>query len=105
MVGFICAGYLIIQTNATLPDAQSIKAVELKVPLRVYSSEGLLISEFGDERRKPTAIEDIPQALIDSVLASEDDGFYDHGGIDLMGLFRAALSNFRESTFMQITNR
>ena len=101
MVGFICAGYLIIQTNATLPDAQSIKGVELKVPLRVYSSEGHLISEFGDERRKPTSIEDIPQALIDAVLASEDDGFYEHSGIDITGLFRAALSNLRSGQTQQ----
>lgn len=101
MVGFVCAGYLIIQTSATLPDAQSIKGVELKVPLRVYSSEGLLISEFGDERRKPTSIEEIPQALIDAVLASEDDGFYEHGGIDITGLFRAALSNFRSGQTQQ----
>jgi penicillin-binding protein 1A len=101
MVGFICAGFLILQTSKTLPDAQSIKGVELKIPLRVYSSEGLLISEFGNERRKPALIEDIPQALIDAVLASEDDGYYEHQGIDIAGLFRAALSNFRSGQTRQ----
>jgi penicillin-binding protein 1A len=101
MVGFLCAGYLIIQTSVTLPDAQSIKGVELKIPLRVYSSEGLLISEFGNERRKPALIEDVPQALIDAVLASEDDGFYEHQGIDITGLFRAALSNFSSGQTQQ----
>lgn len=101
MIGFISVGFLILQTTATLPAAQSIKSVQLKVPLRVYSADGLLISEFGNERRKPTPIEDIPQALIDAILASEDDGFYQHRGIDISGLVRAALSNFRSGQTQQ----
>lgn len=101
MIGFISFGFLVIQSNASLPDAQSIKSVELKIPLRVYSAEGLLISEFGDERRKPVAVEDIPETLINAVLASEDDGFYDHRGIDISGLIRAAISNFRSGQTQQ----
>ena len=95
MVGMISGGFLVIQTNKTLPDAQSIESVELKIPLRVYSAEGLLISEFGNERRKPVSIEEVPQTLIDSILASEDDNFYHHRGIDIKGLIRSAISNFR----------
>ncbi len=95
MLGFVIAGFLIVQFSLELPDAQSIRSIELKVPLRVYSADNLLISEFGNERRKPIAYEDTPQQLIDAVLASEDDGFFDHIGVDFKGLFRAALSNVK----------
>lgn len=101
MIGLIVAGFLIIQTSTSLPDAQKIKSVELKIPLRVYSAENQLIAEFGNERRKPIAIEETPQLLIDAVLASEDDGFFRHGGIDVRGLFRAALSNFSSGETQQ----
>jgi len=95
MLGFILAGFLILQFSQGLPDAESIQGVQLKVPLRVYSADNQLISEFGDERRKPIAYADTPKSLIDAILASEDDGFFEHSGVDFKGLFRAALSNFR----------
>jgi penicillin-binding protein 1A len=101
MIGVICAGYLIINVNQTLPDVESIRSVELKVPLRVYSADGLLISEFGNERRKRVDLEETPQALQDAVLASEDDRFYAHSGIDFSGLIRAALANFRTGASQQ----
>ena len=101
MLGFISLAYLVLQTSRDLPDAQSIRDIELKIPLRVYSADGLLISEFGNERRKPTAIEDVPDALIAAVLASEDSDFYQHGGVDFSGLIRAALSNFRSGVTQQ----
>ncbi|MBL4672658.1 MAG: penicillin-binding protein 1A [Arenicella sp.] len=98
MLGLVIAGFLIVQFSRELPNAQSIKGIELKVPLRVYSADHLLISEFGNERRKPISYPDTPQKLIDAVLASEDDGFFEHGGVDFKGLFRAALSNFRSGS-------
>jgi penicillin-binding protein 1A len=98
MLGFVIAGFLIVQFSHELPNAQSIKGIELKVPLRVYSADQLLISEFGNERRKPISYPDTPQKLIDAVLASEDDGFFEHGGVDFKGLFRAALSNFQSGS-------
>jgi len=101
MIGFIVAGFAILQIDKTLPDAQSIKNVELKIPLRVYSADNLLISEFGDERRKPVSIDEIPRALIDAVLASEDDRFFSHKGIDPSGIVRAAISNFRAGESQQ----
>ncbi len=64
------------------------------MPLRVYSADGLLISEFGSERRIPIDYDDTPQALINAVLASEDDNFFNHTGIDALGLVRAAMANF-----------
>jgi len=98
MAGFLVAGFVIVQFSRELPDAESIKSIELKVPLRVYSADNLLISEFGDERRKPITFEEAPQALIDSILASEDDGFFEHIGIDFKGIFRSAISNFKSGS-------
>jgi len=98
MLGFVVAGFLIVQFSRELPDTAGIKGIELKVPLRVYSADNLLISEFGDERRKPIDYQNIPKSLIDSVLASEDDEFFEHNGVDFKGLFRAALSNFRSGS-------
>ncbi len=95
VLGLIIGGFSILQINSTLPDANTIREIELKIPLRVYSSDNLLISEFGDERRNPITIEETPQILIDAILASEDDAFYSHYGIDIRGLIRAAISNFQ----------
>ena len=97
MAAFLIIGFLAIQLNNELPDASSIKSIELKIPLRIYTSEGLLISEFGDERRKPLDVDNAPQVLIDAVLAAEDASFFKHNGIDFKGLIRAALSNFSSS--------
>ena len=96
----LCAGltigtFSVLQFSHGLPDAEGIRQIELKVPLRVYSSDGMLISEFGSERRIPIDYQDTPKALIKAVLASEDDNFFNHFGIDFFGLARAALANFR----------
>ncbi|MBX2848309.1 MAG: penicillin-binding protein 1A [Acidiferrobacterales bacterium] len=101
MIGLVVAAFSIIQINQSLPDAQSIRDIELKVPLRVYSSDNLLISEFGDERRKPISIDETPQILIDAIIAGEDDNFYSHHGIDFFGLIRAALANYRAGSTQQ----
>ena len=93
MVGVLIGGLLIALFGKELPDAQSIRNIELQIPLRVFSADNLLISEFGNERRKPIPYNETPQLLIDAVLASEDDGFFEHGGIDIKGLIRAAVSN------------
>jgi len=98
MAGFIIGGFLIVQFSRELPNAADIKGIQLKVPLRVYSADNLLISEFGNERRKPLDSDKIPQTLINAVLAAEDDGYYEHNGIDLKGLIRAAISNFRSGS-------
>ena len=95
MAGLIVAGFLLVQFSRELPNAETIRNVNLKVPLRVFSADGLLISEFGDERRKPLDYADTPTNIINAVLASEDDGFFDHSGIDFRGLVRAAISNTR----------
>lgn len=78
-----------------LPTVESIKDVPLKVPLRVYAAKGALLAEFGEERREPVSIEQVPKPLIHAVLASEDDSFYSHPGVDLKGVIRAAIANLR----------
>lgn len=72
-----------------LPDVESLRQIKLQTPLRVFSSRGALIGEFGEKRRTPIAIQDTPKAFIDAILSAEDDGFYTHSGVDIKGLLRA----------------
>ncbi len=76
-----------------LPDVSDLASYRPKLPLRVYSSEGVLMGEFGEERRSLTPIAEIPKVMKDAVLAIEDARFYEHGGVDYVGLARAALAN------------
>jgi penicillin-binding protein 1A len=72
-----------------LPDVSTIKDIRLQVPLRVYSRDGKLIAQFGEQRRIPLAFDAIPNQLVNAVLAAEDDNFFQHGGIDYPGFMRA----------------
>jgi len=80
-----------------LPEISSLTDYRPKLPLRVYSADGLLIGEFGEERRTFTPIAKIPQVMKDAVLAAEDTRFYQHGGVDYRGMVRAALENLRDA--------
>ena len=75
-----------------LPDVQALKEVQLQVPLRVYSHEGQLMAEYGEKRRIPTRIEDVPEPMVQAFLAAEDDRFYEHPGVDYQGVIRAGLN-------------
>lgn len=75
-----------------LPDIETLKDVKMQVPLRVYTGEGALISEYGEKRRSPVKIGDIPKHLIHAFLAAEDDRFYSHPGVDWQGILRAAIN-------------
>jgi len=77
-----------------LPTIQEIRRVPLNVPLRIYSRDNELIAEYGDERRIPVSLDKTPPLLIDAILATEDDRFYHHSGVDFPGIARAGLSNF-----------
>ena len=77
-----------------LPDISDLSDYRPKLPLRVYSSDGVLIGEFGEERRNLTPIKDIPKIMKDAVLAIEDARFFSHGGVDYLGVIRAGLANF-----------
>ena len=76
-----------------LPDLESLKDYKPKVPLRVYTSDNVLIGEFGEERRNPVRISQVPLVMQHAILAAEDDGFYSHFGVDIFGVIRAAFSN------------
>nr|MDP2191485.1 penicillin-binding protein 1A [Rhodoferax sp.] len=76
-----------------LPDISDLSDYRPKLPLRVFSAEGVLIGEFGEERRHLTPIKEIPKVMVDAVLAIEDSRFYEHGGVDYKGVLRAALAN------------
>ena len=76
-----------------LPDISDLADYRPKLSMRVYSVEGTLIGEFGEERRNYTEFKDIPQVMKDAVLAIEDARFYHHGGVDYIGLVRASLAN------------
>lgn len=74
-----------------LPDVATLKDVQLQTPMQVYSSDGKLIAQFGEKRRIPLRLDEIPQALVDGVIATEDSRFYSHKGIDPIGITRAAV--------------
>ncbi|MBH1957334.1 penicillin-binding protein 1A [Polaromonas sp.] len=76
-----------------LPDISALSDYRPKQPLRVYTSDGVIIGEFGEERRRLTPIDEIPQIMKDAVLAIEDARFFSHGGVDYLGVVRAALAN------------
>jgi penicillin-binding protein 1A len=76
-----------------LPDISDLSDYRPKLPLRVYSADGVVIGEFGEERRSLTPIKDIPQVMKDAVLAIEDARFFSHGGVDYLGVIRAGFAN------------
>ena len=86
--------FAVVLIYPTLPSLEALTDYQPKIPLRVYSADGKLIGEFGEERRAVVAIENVPKPMIAAILAAEDDRFYQHGGVDYVGVARAALSNF-----------
>ncbi len=87
-VAAIVAAYFYVLPD--LPDVTTLKTVKLQTPLRIYSSDGKLISQFGEKRRIPLKLEDIPKPLLQAFIATEDARFYEHKGIDPIGIIRAA---------------
>ena len=76
-----------------LPDVAALRDVRLQVPLRIYTRDGKLLAQIGEQRRIPLAYEELPEQIIQAFLAAEDDQFFEHNGIDYPGLFRALLVN------------
>ena len=81
-----------ISLGDELPSVETLRDVRLQVPLRVYSSEGDLIAEYGEQRREPVTREEIPESMVQAILAVEDANFYSHTGVDIFGLTRALIS-------------
>ena len=84
----LSGAFLYLSPN--LPSVESLRSIELQIPLRVYSSDAKLIAEFGEMRRSPIAFDDIPKNFIHALLAAEDDNFANHHGVDPGSLLRAA---------------
>ncbi len=101
MSAVIFGGFVALLITQNLPSTADIQKIELKIPLRVYSADKKLIAEYGDERRKPVELSKVPDTLIKAVLASEDDRFYSHPGIDIQGIIRAIISNYRNGGSLQ----
>ncbi|HSH41999.1 MAG TPA: penicillin-binding protein 1A [Arenicellales bacterium] len=95
VVGALAIGGFALTLLPELPDAEEIRDVQLQVPLRVYAANGELMAEFGEQRREPVAIADVPEPLVQAILAAEDDSFYSHPGVDFAGVVRAAIENFK----------
>lgn len=79
------------QVKAELPDVSSLREIRMEVPLRILSQDGELISQFGEQKRDPVTIAQLPPLLVDAFLATEDARFYEHPGIDPIGIARAAM--------------
>ena len=92
-IGACAVGLVFVLAWPNLPSLDVLTDYQPKIPLRVYSAEGVLIGEFGEERRAVVKIGEVPEVLKRSILAAEDERFYQHAGIDYMGVMRAALSN------------
>jgi len=91
-VAFIAALVLAVAWP-NLPSLEVLTDYQPKIPLRVYTIEGALIGEFGEERRSIVSIKDVPPDLKNAILAAEDDRFYEHSGVDYLGVLRAAYTN------------
>ncbi|AEW76769.1 penicillin-binding protein 1A [Aggregatibacter actinomycetemcomitans] len=91
ILGGIVAGMFYIQLKSDLPDVETLKTVELQQPMQIYTSDGKLIGEVGEQRRIPVKLADIPEKLIQAVLATEDSRFYEHHGLDPIGIGRALM--------------
>ncbi|MBE9564021.1 MAG: penicillin-binding protein 1A [Proteobacteria bacterium] len=78
--------------NPKLPSIEGLSDVQLQVPLRIYSSDGALMGEFGEKRRTPKTLEEIPELMQLAFLSAEDDRFYEHPGVDYQGILRAVVN-------------
>ena len=88
------AGIALILAYPQLPSVEVLTDYQPKIPLRIFSADGHLIGEFGEERRNFVQIRDVPAVMKQAILAAEDERFYQHPGIDTLGVLRAAYSNF-----------
>lgn len=106
IVGSIAGAVLVVVISVALalavaypnlPDTSSLTDYRPKLPMRIFSADGVLLGEFGEEKRTFVPIGQIPQAMKDAVLAIEDANFYKHSGVDYRGVLRAMLAQFSEA--------
>lgn len=95
-IGICCAMLAVLAIRLTwssLPDLNAMTDYRPRLPLYIYTADNELLAEYGDERRNVLHLQEIPEVMRHAILAAEDDGFYTHGGVDWMGVARAALAN------------
>ena len=88
-------GYAFLIAKPNLPKISALVDYNPKTPLRIYTADKVLIGEFGEERRKVIPLNEIPVIMRNAVIATEDDRFYSHGGVDYIGVLRAGVANLR----------
>jgi penicillin-binding protein 1A len=93
----LLVGIALAAAYPNLPEIKSLVDYHPKLPMRIYSADGVLLGEFGEERRSYLPIAEIPKVMQNAVLAIEDSRFYQHGGVDYVGVLRAGLENLREA--------
>lgn len=93
VVGTALGGLAAALIYPNLPSIESLRDYKPKIPLRIYSSDGALLAEYGEERRAFLPIEQVPLAMKQAIIAAEDERFYEHGGVDTLGVLRAAGAN------------
>src|SRR5271154_5981621 len=91
--GAFLVGLVVALAYPNLPSLEVLTDYQPKIPLRIYTTEGALIGEFGEERRSLVSIKEVPEQLKFAILAAEDERFYQHTGIDYLGVARAAYAN------------
>ena len=84
----------VLLANDRLPPLDALAEYRPKIPLRIFTSDGVLIGEFGEERRNVARIAEVPEVMKNAILAAEDARFFEHSGVDFIGVLRAALGNF-----------
>ena len=93
VLGVLGAALVAALAYPNLPSLQALTEYQPKIPLRIYTAEGVQIGEFGEERRAVVEIGEVPEALKNAIIAAEDERFYEHAGIDYLGVLRAAYAN------------
>jgi len=93
----VLVGIALAVAYPNLPEIGGLMDYRPKLPMRVFSSDGVLLGEYGEERRNFTPLVQIPKLMQQAVLASEDARFYEHSGVDIKGVARAALAQFNRS--------
>ena len=97
----VCASLLYLYASSQLPDVNTLKTIQLNVPLRIYTNQGQLIQEYGVKRCIPLHYNQIPQDLIHALLVTEDQRFFEHPGVDVLGLARATIRMVQTGTKSQ----
>ncbi|OGV28222.1 MAG: peptidase [Legionellales bacterium RIFCSPHIGHO2_12_FULL_37_14] len=97
----IAGSLFYLYLDSQLPVVHSLNDIKLQVPLRIYTEDGKLIQEYGEKKRIPVAYNNIPKPLVQAILATEDQRYFDHSGVDVLGLGRAALRMIQTGTKSQ----